>query len=169
MCSSGGWRLFRRLGLWRRSHVRILRRQNKFLNRPHWPNLGCHVAPSDWAMCHPVIGPYSPVTNTVSCPVDHHVNLPMHLPSQRRTTCVKPRACHLVPRHPTILYSQSLGQCHVTATCHVLPCVRLSLGHVSIRTTTCHTCPYSATCHLRMVPRVTFLLVHIMPENAKNE
>jgi hypothetical protein len=130
------------------------------------------MAPSDWATCHTVIGPYSPVTNTInttspSCqpdmalsynhlsylePATSHVILPSHLPSQLRYYQV------------TFLVS-----------CHVNICTTQSPCHVSIRTTTCHLyCHMSAyhwatstfrttTCRIRTVPHVNFLLVHINP------
>jgi hypothetical protein len=32
--------------------------EQTFLPSQPWPNSGCHMAPSDWAMCHLVIGSY---------------------------------------------------------------------------------------------------------------
>jgi hypothetical protein len=79
-----------------------------------------HIRGATW---HPMIRPYFAsglaTIHPVSYLVDRHVNLPTHLPSQHYMTRVKLRACHLAPHHSAILYCQSLGQCHVTATCHM--------------------------------------------------
>jgi hypothetical protein len=106
-----------------------------FWTSRHWKNLGCHVAPYDWAMCHPMIGLY----HTVIMPHHHHT-------AQSPSTSPVIQPCVVPHHHPyctvilpcqhtynpvfirTVMCHPAIGPCHVwTATCH----------------------PYSAMCQIR--------------------
>jgi hypothetical protein len=62
------------------------------------------VAPSDWAICHPVVGPYSTVntqsTTQSTCTVNYHVNVcTVKSPTQ------SPAIASILPIHPAMLAS----------------------------------------------------------------
>jgi hypothetical protein len=46
----------------KRLRVRFVGSSNKFLMRPYWDDLGCHVVPCDFSMCQHSIVPYHQVT-----------------------------------------------------------------------------------------------------------
>jgi hypothetical protein len=123
-------------------------------NRQIWPSRRCHVVPPHWAMCHLAIGP----SHVTAC----HVSLHSH-----RTTAT----CHRTYDPAHVIVHTSIMYCHIILLyCHVS---HLSPCHVSSYEFPCHmychvSCvAYSATCHFCTVPRVTFVLVQLSPENAK--
>jgi hypothetical protein len=114
--------------LTRRSHIQFPWRRNKLLPSRLWPNSGCHVVPYDWAMCHPMNGPYYLVINPFTYTVSY---LPSHVPST--SSPYLPRVMLYVPRdmfvhcHVSNFYwskstpKNSKNECHVArpgaATC----------------------------------------------------
>jgi hypothetical protein len=140
--------------------------QQNFFPSQHWKNLGCHVAPSDWATCHPVIGPYDTVNTQSTCTVNMHSQLPHH----HRTTTSPVHvniSCHLststYPSHPAT--SASIQPSHPATSASIQPPVihtamcQPVIGPRHVQTATCH--PYTATCQFRTGPT--------QPENAKIE
>jgi hypothetical protein len=129
--------------------------QPDFLSSQHWKNLGCHVVPSDWATCHPVICLYGTVNmhgqlprpcHTTTCCATSMSVLPSHLPRQH-------------PYYPVMLPCQHLYN-YLSS---VLPCVSLSLGHVTYKLPhviyvlvqlSSKTPKSSDKCHLLMLPHV---------------
>jgi hypothetical protein len=139
-------------------------------------------------MCHPLIGlshvnqPIAQSTIHVTMsPAQSHINICTTMsPSQSTSmssihTATSPSV--QLPHQPSCT-ATSASYCHVniihTATSPFIQChIILLYFHVNFCTVPCQPfCTvhvYSAMCHLCIMPRVTFLLVHIMPENAKNE
>jgi hypothetical protein len=98
------------------------------------------VAPSDWAMCHPVIHPYHTVI-VQSCTVNMHSQLPCH----RRTTQSPVQSAAM-----SHSYNPVTLPCHIRTTqspCHVIIHTTQSPCHVSFRTTHCHLYCHVSACH----------------------
>jgi hypothetical protein len=116
--------------LTQRSRVQIPQRWNKFvLHSPHWLNLGCHMAPCDWAMCHLWIFPY----NLVSM----HNHLPRHFRTAMHCTLILPH------HHP---YNQVTYPVRYHLNIHTAQ----SPYHVDIHTSTCHLYCHVLTYHWAM-------------------
>jgi hypothetical protein len=108
--------------------------QHIFWPSQHWKNLGCHMEPSNWTTCHPVIDPYSTVNNLVNI----HSQLLCHLPCHYRT------ATHRAT-------STSVLQDTFPVRCHVRIHISQSPFHVNIHTTNYHSYCHMSTCHWAIV------------------
>jgi hypothetical protein len=134
--------------------------QQKKIPSQYWQNPGCHMVPSDWATCHPVIGPYDPVTNTIINPVTFHITC--------RTTMCHAMSASILPHHhlycPITLPHQlsyspaTLPRQHLyNDLSFILQCVSLSLGHVM----------YRMPRVIHTLPHVNFILVQLSPKTPK--
>jgi hypothetical protein len=128
------------------------------------------MAPSDWATCHLMIGPHSPVTNTVNCLVNSantsaQSSFPHHCPVNLHSQLV----CHVIA---TCLNCMMPRYFHVSSVKSIsllsLPHVVLPMVPCHVRTTTCHTLSLPRV-NICIVPCVKICTMLTQPENAKNE